>query len=769
MQFSKYWLMAGGILILLALLVFFSVYSNNPQKSLPALSTEAAAKQTLTTDLNYMGSKACATCHQGQFKSWQKSHHDQSMQHASSDTVKGNFENATFSSLGQNSLFYQKENRFFVKTAGPDGKLSDYQILYTFGTTPLQQYIVSFPDGKLQTLPIAWDTMKKRWFHLQESQNPQPNEWIYWTNGGLNWNSMCADCHSTNLKKNYHLDQQSYNTTWSVIDVGCEACHGPGKTHMTAVEDDSFQPGINDPKIDMQVGEDSHILVDKCGRCHSRRQQLTEVFKHDSDELLDHYLPTVLQPGLYHSDGQILDEVFVYGSFVQSKMYHNNVSCIDCHEPHSARLKIEGNNLCASCHTKDQYDTPSHHHHPANLDEKLVNNEDSLGNQCVDCHMPGRTYMGNDFRRDHSFRIPRPDLSVQYDTPNACNACHKEESAQWAASAVEDWFGKERQPHFSEVLALSEAQPEAAIRPLLVLLVDPAQPAIARATAAHILTPLMALPHIREAMDAALSDKEPLLRTMAANAFSALSPPDKLQALSRLLKDEVRSVRIAAARSLIEINVSQIPQAMHADFETAKNEYIKSLNINAEFPSTQLQIAMDHHKQEQLIPAERAYSNALKIDNHYNAARINLAQLYYQQQRLSDAERLYREVINQEPNVASAHYALGLLMAEQGDFDEAKKFLGIAGEMGSLPRAWYNLAVIHHQQKEFQNAEQAYLKALDIDPFNPDFLNGLFILYTQQQAWQKANELINPLLTKRPSDTFLLQLKNALEQRQKSF
>jgi len=208
---------------------------------------------------------------------------------------------------------------------------------------------------------------------------------------------------------------------------------------------------------------------------------------------------------------------------------------------------------------------------------------------------------------------------------------------------------------------------------------------------------------------------------------------------------------------------------MHADFETAKNEYIKSLNMNAEFPSTQLQIAMDHHKQKQLIPAERAYSNALKIDNHYNAARINLAQLYYQQQRLSDAERLYREVINQEPNVASAHYALGLLMAEQGDFDEAKKFLEIAGEMGSLPRAWYNLAVIHHQQKEFQNAEQAYLKALDIDPFNPDFLNGLFILYTQQQAWQKANELINPLLTKRPSDTFLLQLKNALEQRQKSF
>ena len=768
-KFLKYFL---AIVCAIALCTMFFVEIEDSENRL-ATEEKEQAKITITemqasnndgaAHADYIGSDTCASCHQRQYQDWHNSHHDKAMQHASPDTIKGDFGNVTFTALDQDSFFYKKESKFFVRTAGPEGKPSDYEIAYTFGVTPLQQYIVNFPDGKLQMLPIAWDTLESRWFHLQESQKPQHGEWIYWTNGGQNWNSMCADCHTTNLKKGYDKDQQSYNTTWSAIDVGCEACHGPGEKHIAAIKNINYQVGINDPEIDMEKGENPQILVDKCGRCHSRRQQLTSVFEHDSDKLLDHYLPVVLQTGFYHSDGQIRDEVFVYGSFIQSKMYHNDVSCIDCHEPHSIRLKASGNALCINCHTKDQYDTPSHHHHKSNLGGEQLDTKRSEGNQCVDCHMPGRIYMGNDFRRDHSLRVPRPDLSVKYNTPNACSSCHQEEGAQWAANTIENWFGKLREPHFSETLAFSEAEPQAAIEPLLNLLDDEMQPAIARATAAYILSPLIYLSGVREAMNRALINKEPLIRTLAASAFVDQPAVDKLPPLAALLQDPVRAVRITAARGLVEVQRSQIPQALRVAYDVAKSEYLDSLEMNADFPSGRIQIALDHQKKGQWDLAEESYISALKIDKHFNIARINLAQLYYQQQRLVEAEKLYRTIIEQEPSSTPAHYALGLLKAEQGDYETAATFLEIAGDAGNHPRAWYNLAVLRHQQGKIQMAEQAYLKALVSSPFNPDFLNGLLILYIQQQQWQKATYLIENRLEKRPGDDFLLRLKRTVE------
>jgi predicted CXXCH cytochrome family protein len=722
------------------------------------------AQEINSTDMEYSGSEICAECHQRQFKDWQNSHHDLSMQHASADTVLGDFDNISYTISDQESFFYKKDEAFYVRTVGPEGKLTDYQILYTFGITPLQQYIVAFPNGNLQMLPIAWDTLKARWYSLQESLNPQPGEWIHWTKGGMNWNSMCADCHTTNLNKNYNFKQQGYSTTWSSLDVSCEACHGPGSSHLDVVKQNDFQPGVSDTKIDMRKNEESRVLVNKCGRCHSRRQQLTGVFKHNSDELLDHYLPAVLRSGLYHSDGQILEEVFVYGSYLQSKMYHNNVSCINCHEPHSANLKAEGNNLCTSCHIKNQYDTADHHHHDVNGEKVTIKADSSEGIRCIDCHMPGRFYMGNDFRRDHSFRVPRPDLTVKYNTPNACNDCHQEKDAQWADLAVADWFGKKRKSHFSEVLAQSQAQPEIVIEPLLKLLNNQAEPAIARASAAQILAPLTYIQTVLIGMKNALTDQDALVRTIAAQGFVDIPVSDKLQPLLSLLDDPVRSVRITAARGLIEIQTDQIPQKLRSIFDAAKAEYLISININADFPFGRHQRAIDHQKQGQLSQAEKAYKETLNIDDHFNIARLNLAQLYYQQQRLPEVEALYRRVIEQEPNAASAHYSLGLLMAELGDFDQAENSLEMAGITGGNPRAWYNLGVLRHQQGKIQGAEQAYLSALEITPLNPDFINGIVSLYTQQQQWLKVNRLINEALIKSPNNSYLLQLKNSLEQ-----
>ncbi len=764
---SKLYALLGLSIVAVGLIVF-GIASNSSSK-FTSDPLEISAK-----DDGYLGSESCAGCHSQAYQDWRGSHHDQSMQHATAATVKGNFDNVFFSAPGNFSAagnfsapgnfsaavnsawFFKKGDDFYARLAGNDGKLEEHKILYTFGTVPLQQYLVAFPNGRLQQLPVAWNTLTEQWFDPQPELQAKPGEWVFWTHGGKNWNSMCADCHSSNVAKNFDLDSNSYSTTVSVLDVGCESCHGPGRDHVKTVSAATFSSSTSSQlHLDMSVGENPQALVDKCGRCHARRQQLTAQFEHGSDLLLDHYLPALISPPSYHSDGQILDEVFVYGSFLQSKMYQSGVSCLNCHQPHSMQLKAEGNQLCTGCHNSEQFDTPLHHHH--------AGVGIGSGSQCIDCHMPGRTYMGNDFRRDHSFRVPRPDLSVAHATPNACNDCHADQSSEWAAARVEDWFGPQRPAHFSETLTQAVNQPQQSLEPLMALLQDITQPAIARATAASLLAPAISLPSVESAISNASQDSNALVRAISAQSLA--TSPNKLSPLLARLDDPVRAVRIAAAQALSDLPQDQIPADSSAAFNVANREYQASLAVNADFPSGRLQMALDQHRRGNLAKATRLYLETLKIDSGFNAARMNLAQLYYSQGKLDETEQLYRTVIAQEPQASDAHYSLGLLMAEKGDYQQAAKALKDAAITGNNPRAWYNLAVLYQQQGQALDSEKAYLKALDLSPNDVQFINGLVSLYGQQQRWFKAMQLLDRALLGDPANSNLLQLKRAVEQR----
>ena len=441
-------------------------------------------------------------CHEKQYAEWTDSHHDLAMDVATEETVLGDFNNSTFINYGLTTSFYKKDSKFFVSTDGPDGKLHDYEISYVFGVEPLQQYMIKFSDGRIQVLDIAWDTRSKeeggqRWFHLHPDEEITPKHIFHWTRRFLNWNYMCAECHTTNLQKNFDLETNTFKTTWSEIDVGCQACHGPGSNHIewARILQDT---GENDNRYDnmgLEVnlkGADSQIQVEACARCHARRNGLSRDYQYGKP-FMDYYVPQVLIDPLYYPDGQILDEVYVYGSFIQSRKYHRGVRCTDCHNPHTAELREHGNDLCNGCHgltpskqfttiTPKNYDTPEHHFHKP----------DSPGAFCVECHMPETRYMIVDPRRDHSFRIPRPDLTIKLGIPNACNRCHEDKTPRWAMDKVNEWYPltkdiREEEIHFAEIFAAGQAgKPEAG--PLLIKLAeDVSQPAIIRATALHIL------------------------------------------------------------------------------------------------------------------------------------------------------------------------------------------------------------------------------------------------------------------------------------------
>ncbi len=733
----------------------------NNSQALPINGGVYNNPEYLTNESSFVGSKACQSCHEKEFHDWKGSDHERAMMVAGDSSVLGDFDDVTFKSQAVTSKFFKQDGKFYVNTAGPDGNYRDFEITYTFGIRPLQQYIVEFPKGKYQCLRTAWDTEKNKWFDLYPNMKIVHEEWLYWTNGGLRWNIMCADCHSTLVKKNYVEDSDAYHTTYALINVSCEACHGPGKKHIEFVSskaykytEDSLLP---DHTLFMKSSITPHKLVDKCARCHSLRTQFTKLYDYTGD-YMDHYSPDLLRDGVYFADGQIQGEDYVYGSFIQSKMYKNNVTCSNCHNVHSLELKFKGNTLCLQCHEAKKYDTTSHHFHTINTD----------GAQCINCHMPGRFYMVNDYRRDHSFRIPRPDLSVKYGTPNACNNCHKDKSDQWSADAVDKWYGTKRPKHFSEILAFGRTREEEAIPPLIALAKDQEQPAIARSTAIWYLSQTVDQQALM-AIEGLLIDKEPLVRYTSARLLDNLPPSEKVSELSPLLNDSVRTVRIAAAKSLIGVPSNLMHENTREYFAKARDEFITGMHVRADFPGGQMELAQYYEKLGQIDMAEKAYKKAIEKDNYYNPARINLASLYYNQKRFPEAQALFEKVIEQEPDYGQAYYSLGLLLAEQNKMEDAAKYLKQAvAKIDYNDRVAYNYGLVLQNLGKNQEAEKAFKKGLQINPNSVANLYALGYLKFQQKNFKEAEQFIQKLIAIDPNNAQYQQMLSAIRMNQKT-
>ncbi len=655
------------------------------------------------TQATFVGSETCISCHKTEYDSWKGSHHDQAMKIADSISILANFDNSHFTHKGIKSFFFKKQGDYYVNTENSDGIYQDYKIIYTFGVTPLQQYIVQFPDGHYQCLITAWDTQQNKWFHLQPDLDIKHDEWMHWSGGSMNWNTMCADCHSTDLKKNFHSDTNSYNTTFSEINVGCESCHGPASLHNAYYENPPQHKAP--PKFYMQNAMPSKEVVDKCARCHSRRKQITPVFDYTGN-YLDHYSPSLLIYPTYELDGQIRDEDYVYSSFVQSKMYHYGVSCRDCHDVHSLKLKKTGNTLCMECH-EPHYNEASHHFHELGTE----------GAECINCHMPGKVYMGNDFRRDHSFRVPRPDQTVQYGTPNACNGCHTDESPKWASDFIKEKYGVKRLDHFSDyLLAGSQGDNKA----YLHLINGKQYPDIARATAVNQYSNQINSEADLIALKEFLSDTAPLVRNETVTSFSNFRYEEIAGEIETLLQDSIRLVRTASAKYFNTIK--HTPNNKNI-YDKAHKEYFEELEMNADFATGQHQIAQYYEAQGNIEQTIKAYKKAIEIDNYYNTSRMNLALLLYQQGNVEETEKLYLKVIEQEPDFGYSYYMLGLLYNETGNSEKAITYLSYACEKDpNNLRAHYNYALKLQESKRYKESVIIMDKALNLNPNSEEFL-----------------------------------------------
>jgi len=648
--------------------------------------------------VKYRGSESCAQCHAAQVALWQGSHHDLAMQHADTDTVLADFSDVSFSYSGITTTFYKKNNSFMVRTDGPDGRLHDYEVKYTFGVTPLQQYLVELENGKLQALSIAWDSRSKpeggqRWFHLYPDESIRYDDELHWTGANFNWNGMCAECHSTNLQKNYNSNTDTFKTSWSEIDVSCEACHGPASNHLIWATKQTGAEKYKDNKgfdvlfderkdvhwqINAQTGNamrnqprETQKEIDVCAQCHSRRSPISDDYQ-PGKPFLDHYKPRLLDEGMYYADGQIQDEVYVYGSFLQSRMYHQGVTCSDCHEPHSLRLKKEGNGVCLQCHSAQKFDSKKHHFHETA----------TRGASCAECHMPPTTYMVVDPRHDHSIRIPRPDLSVSLGTPNACNQCHADRDADWAAKQVLQWYGKQPQgfQQYAEAITAGRQGSPNADRLLVDQINKLATPDIARASAMAGLAAYLDQSSLK-AIEKGLQDESALVRAASLGVLDGVPASVLVPLAFPLLDDPARLVRIEAARVLAAVPVGQLEGEQLKSYEHATKEYLDSQLVNADRTEAQFNLGNFYAAKNEFEKAELAYQQSIKRNRFFVPAYINLADLYRLHQGDEKAEKILQQVLSVAPDNADVHYALGLSLIRQKQNKKAVALLQHAAEL----------------------------------------------------------------------------------------
>jgi predicted CXXCH cytochrome family protein len=623
----------------------------------------AAAPPGRAAEPAYIGSAACADCHPGVAEAWAPAEHGLAWTEPSEATVLGDFDGARFDRDGVLTRFTRRGDAFVVETQGGDGARHAFEVVGVAGIRPLQQYLLAPAPGRTQAFDIAWDTERRVWFDLYPGQPAPPGDGMHWTGPYKSWEARCAECHATGYRRNYDPATRRYAPRMAEIGVGCEACHGPGAAHAAWAADPDADNAPKAQGLTIDLAASSAAEIEQCAGCHSRREAFADGNPLPGTPYQDAYAPALLRDGLYHADGQIDAEVYEYGSFLQSKMFARGVRCSDCHEPHALELRAEGNAVCTQCHApsgndrfptlrRALYDDPSHHFHPPG----------SQGAECRACHMPERTYMQVDGRRDHGFRVPRPDLAAT-GTPDTCTGCHADRAPAWAAAEIAHRFpaSAHRGPHFATAFAAARRDPAAQADALTALAGRPELAGIVRASALDLLAPV-ADATIADRSAPLLADSDPLVRAAAATLQRALPAGPRLDRLLPSLRDPTRAVRIAAAKAMLGTSPSGASEAARASLAAATEEWRASLLSRADFPETHLQIGGAALGARNVEVADNAFREAVTLDPQLVDAWAMIARIHAATGDRAGARRALGEGLAANPGAP----LLESLLAELG-------------------------------------------------------------------------------------------------------
>lgn len=654
----------------------------------------------------------CATCHEQQVRQWQASQHSGAMAPATESAVAGDFSGSIYADTDIKVRFERKAGDYLISTEEA-GTTQTWHVQFTFGTYPLQQYLIDIGNGRLQAFNIAWDTRPvstggQRWFRLDEPDQSHPGDALHWTGVYQNWNSQCADCHSTGLIRNYDSSADSYNTGWDHVAVGCTACHETAGEHAAAAQEGRrLKAGIELAAMGAWLASQaenpprhtgfpsSPHQVKTCGRCHSLRTSLTD---EGSGRVHDEYSLSRLEQPLYYSGGRVQGEAFVLGSFEQSKMFQAGVVCTDCHNAHTGKLNAEGNAVCTRCHNADDFETPKHHRHQNR----------SAGAQCVNCHMPESTFMKIDPRREHSFMVPRPDISKASGSPDVCLSCHTNKSSLWSIKTVDAWF-----PDLYRTETWHDVQqrtPEGVVE----YLNNPGAADLRRATLLEQHGEEL-MQHNPQLVVKLIANDSPVIRESAHRTLRHGTPEFGRELLKAGLADSSLAVRLAAFESSVRLGV----QLATRQSDVVREEYERFLDMQSDSPSGLVLRARYLLARDYVYKAERALIKALDKDPGYVPATILLTDILRSGARNLEAIDAINRTLASGSDDARLIHLRGLVRLKLKHYDRALRDLEQAMELS--PQHWffgYRYAVVLFRLQRQNEAKEVAQSLVERFPGN---------------------------------------------------
>ncbi|GGF86568.1 hypothetical protein GCM10011338_43710 [Alteromonas lipolytica] len=692
------------------------------------------------------------------------------MQPAQQEFVLGDFSNVTFSFGRRTSRFFARDGKYFIETLDAEGKQTTFQVRYTFGYEPLQQYLLQTGGGRLQAFDVAWDSRPasqggQRWFQLQDENVTDPEHPFFWSGYYQNWNSRCAACHTTDFNKHYDSQTNQFQSTWSDINVACESCHGPGKAHTEHIRNHTFSPahtGLQELGKQLtfhlvdgdpiaraaETMQQPSLALETCGACHSRRADLQAAVS-SAPFHQQFQLEGITEPN-YFSDGQIQDEVFVLGSFLQSKMAEAGVTCTNCHDPHTGQTKLPGAQICNTCHAPAVFAQPQHTNGHAQAN-------------CLDCHMPQRVYMGVDARRDHRFHRP----GIKHPNSSApCKVCHVDESDDWLHQALTAWPKRDgaSADTLGDWAALNQRLAEfdsTAINDALTFLNRNALPSLEKAALIEKMV-VIAPERTTDSITSLASNQDPVARQSAARAAAGLPLTLSYPILLKLSQDPVKSVRAVVAGTILTVAPEWFIKA--PPLTALLEEYQQVLRGTQDNPGANLGLAHIAQFQQDIPAAINAYEQALRIDPQYIPGLLSYADFLRRLGNEDQARHQLELALRYGKELGAVQFAYGLLKIREQAYAAALPFLAkAASTKDALPRYAFVYAVALWQQQSRQQAVEVLASAATRWPGDYDLLQTWAKYAYQLRDVTSLQQAVKAFGQHYPDDKTYRQLKKIVK------
>lgn len=522
------------VCVSVALLLLTLVVRASDQSPVPGGRPFRAAESPVTSA--YVGSASCERCHADEHAQWKDSLHIQMTKPIADATIVGDFsEGTTFADHDRAYAFGRKDGRPFVTVKFGQAPPETFSVDFTLGSKRYQGYLSMLPEGRMFVLPIFWHVEHKRWMDWKEI-TPIPD-------GAHDirqiWNVNCFNCHATNIVQGYDVVAKRYNSSWTEMGIGCEACHGPGREHNTLMEawekNPALKPAYDNSDQNRQLSDTLKILstrssdpkrtFDTCAYCHGNKNNVFVGFK-AGDKYTDFAMPFLISEPIPANDHQ--GEFWPDGrpnrfnrpqALTMSGCFEAGaISCASCHlshgSKHEASLKVDihdgrkGDELCTQCHSspkpsafaKATADKQAPGPVPASfigagLQQHTFHAPQSEGSRCINCHMSDVNWRLLVRKRDHTFQAPVPENTARFGIPNACTTCHDDRSPEWAARQMDEWWGdaerRGQSVRLADTMYRAGSGDASTLPGLARLAVDRSQGLLVRASAAEYIARLV--------------------------------------------------------------------------------------------------------------------------------------------------------------------------------------------------------------------------------------------------------------------------------------